>query len=303
LINFPSNNEELSLLQFLAKYQYLNISDAKHFFTSNRYYRTRIKNLITNKFIRKTKSYLVLTPLGVKYTKTKDSKNLRPNRNPNYLPRILYLSNLAAFYHNCSTVTFLPSFEVKDLECFTITSRRYIGILKINGTSYLTYHISKKHDKQYIASVVYDIQKEKQFENFIVLVDDISMINYQDFTFGLNQVLIVEDNEKNREKLKHLNSINWHSIIEQEYKKPYFSEHIYCDYEDSKGKYISYFYCFDTEKINRINQFLRVNKDKYASIICAEELKEKLQPIITKAKYNILDLAQYIEEKRNIYYE
>lgn len=50
---FPTNKDEISLIKFIAKYQYLNVSDAKYFFNSSRYYRNRIKNLIDKNFLRK----------------------------------------------------------------------------------------------------------------------------------------------------------------------------------------------------------------------------------------------------------
>lgn len=56
---FPVNNDEISLIKFIAKYQYLNVKDAKYFFNSSRYYRNRIKALIDKKFLRKIKWTLV----------------------------------------------------------------------------------------------------------------------------------------------------------------------------------------------------------------------------------------------------
>ncbi len=47
---FSTNENEISLIKFIAKYQYLNVSDAKYFFNSSRYYRNRIKNLIDKNF-------------------------------------------------------------------------------------------------------------------------------------------------------------------------------------------------------------------------------------------------------------
>lgn len=43
-----------------------------------------------------------------------------------------------------------------------------------------------------------------KYKNIIVLVNDINRINLDDFDFGLNQILVIEDNEINREKLKNL---------------------------------------------------------------------------------------------------
>ena len=303
MIKFPSNNEEMSLLEFIGKYQYLNINDTKYLFSTVKYYKTRIRNLINNHYIRKTNSHLILTTTGAQYLKSMNLTHNRINRNKLYLPRLLYISHLAAFYYNCPTVSFIPSFDIKDNSIYTITSRRYIGILNINGTTYLTYHITKNHDKKYIGSVVFDIQKEKEFQNYIIFVEDLSMINLLDFSFGYNQVLIIEDNEINREKLKYLNSVNWPSIIHKEYKNPIISEYNFCDYIDIKNKFISFFYFLDIEKINRILQFLRESKEKHADIICNKELKEMLQKIIPRAKYNVINLEKFIDRKRKIYYE
>ena len=194
--NLPNGNEEISLIKFLAKYQYLKTSDVPYFFNSKKYYRRRITTLIEKKIIKRSNSTLTLASQGKQYIKkvlNLDYNKL--NRNPTYVQRLLYISNLAAYYQNNPTVTFIPSFDLKNREILTITSRRYIGILDINGIKYLTYHISKLHDNKYIASVIFDIQKEKEFKNFIVLVDDLSKINLQDFTFGYNQVLIIKDTE------------------------------------------------------------------------------------------------------------
>ena len=72
---------------------------------------------------------------------------------------------------------------------------------------YLAYYISSNRDNKYIKSVIYDIQKERKYKNIIVFVNDIKRININDFAFGYNQVLIIEDTELNREFLKTLHSI------------------------------------------------------------------------------------------------
>ena len=37
-----------------------------------------------------------------------------------------------------------------------------------------------------------------KYRNIIILIDDINRINLNDFAFGLNQILIIEDNAINR---------------------------------------------------------------------------------------------------------
>lgn len=151
-------------------------------------------------------------------------------------------------------------------------------------------------------SIIYDIQKEKKFKNIIVLVNDINRINLNDFAFGINEVLIIEDNKKNREKLKYLHSINWSKIINDNFKnRLFFSEYNFCDYTDYKNKYVSTFYYLDTEKINRIKYFLRENKNKNAHIICNAELETELKTELPNANYMVVNLEDYIDKERNVY--
>lgn len=299
---FPNGEEEIALIKFISKYQYLNTNDAKYFFKTVDYYKKRIKSLVDKKFIKRNKSCLTLSEIGIEYTKLLGFEHNNPNRNAKYKARLLNLSNIGAFYYNCKTVKFTPSFSIKDKQTFTFTARRYIGTLDINGIEYLSYQIREEHDEKYIKAVIYDIQKEVKYKNIIVFVNDIKRINLNDFCFGINQVLIIQDTEENREKLKYLNSVNWYKAINKIYKnKAYLAEYNFCDYTDYKSKYISYFYFLDAEKINRIKYFLRENKNKNADIICTNELKEELIKELPKAHYIIVNLEEYIDKERNYY--
>lgn len=299
---FPNGEEEIALIKFVSQYQYLNTNDAKYFFKTVDYYKKRIKHLVDKKFIKRSKSYLILDELGIEYTKLLGFDYNPVNRNAKYKNRLLNLSNIGAFYHNCKTVKFTPSFSIKDKQTFTTTGRRYIGVFDINGIEYLGYQIRAEHDEKYIKSIMYDIQKEIKYKNIIILVNDIKRINFNDFCFGINQVVILQDSEENREKLKYLNSVNWYKIINEFYKnKAYLSEYNFCDYTDYKNKYISYFYFLDTEKINRIKYFLRENENKNIDIICDSSQKEELSKVFPNAHYIILSLEKYIDKERNYY--
>lgn len=123
---FPNGDEEISLVKFIAKFQYLAVNDTKYFFSTKKYYRKRITRLVEKKYLRRTKSTLVLDELGVEYCKLFNFEYTVLNRNQKYLPRLLYISNLGAFYHSANTVHFTPSFAMKDKEMFTITARKFI---------------------------------------------------------------------------------------------------------------------------------------------------------------------------------
>lgn len=299
---FPNGDEEIALIKFISQYQYLNINDVKYFFKTVDYYKKRIRHLVDKNFIRRNKNCLILGELGIEYSKLFGFEYNPINRNVKYKKRLLSLSNIGAFYHNCNSLKFTPSFSIKDKNIFTTTARRYIGIFDINGIEYLSYQIREEHDERYIKSVMYDIQKEIKYKNIIILVNDIKRINLNDFCFGINQVIVLQDTEENRERLKYLNSINWYKIINEFYKNTvYLSEYNFCDYTNYINKYISYFYFLDTEKINRIKYFLRENKHKNIDIICNNIQKEVLIKEFPNAHYIILNLEKYIDKERNYY--
>ena len=298
--NFPNGSEEISLLEFISKYQYLKSKDTKYFFSTQKYYKKRISNLVSKKYLRRIKSNLILDELGIEFAELFGFEYNKLNRNKKYLPRLLYISELAAFYNKCHNVKFTPSFDMKDKEEYTITSRKYIGVLEINGMEYLTYYFTENHNDKYLRLILYDIQKEKKYKNIIILTNDINRIKTSDFTFGMNQVLIINDTGENREKLKYIHSIDWYKIIKELFYKRYniyLADYNFCEYTDYKNKYINTFYFFDTEKINRIKYFLKENKDKNADIVCNEQLKEMLIKELPNCNYNIIDLEKYIERE------
>ena len=300
---FPNSNEEITLVKFISEYQYLNINDAKYFFKTQDYYRRRIKNLIDKKILRKLKHNLILGELGIDYAKIFNFNLNKSNRNLKYVERLERIANIGAYYYNSNTTKFTPSFSIKDKDIFTLTARRFIGIFEINGIEYLSYQISDKHDDRYIASIVYDIQRETKYKNFIIFVDNIRRIDLSNFAFGLNQVLIIEDTLQNREHLKYLNNIDWYKIIYNYFKSNIsLSEYNFCDYTNKKDLYISTFYFIDTEKINRIKYFLRENENKTAIILCNKNIENELKIHLPSAKFIPIDLEQFIDKER-IFYE
>lgn len=177
------------------------------------------------------------------------------------------------------------------------------GKMNVNGIDYLVYYVPKKRDKRYMASVIYDLEKEREYKNFIILTDDMHNVKMNDLAFGKNQVLVLEDNECNRENLKYLHSINWARIIEDYYdNKVFFAEYYFCDYTDYEQKYVSTFYFLDAEKIYRIKSFLKENNGKNADIVCSTELEEDLRKEFPNAHFVVVDLERYVEKVR-IYYE
>ena len=299
---YPNNAEEIALLSFIGKFQYLPVNDTKYFFSSEKYYRARITKLVQKKCLKRITLKLVLDESGIKFCKFINVKITPLQTNPKYIPRLVFISHLAVFYMNCNKIQFTPSIDMKDKECFTATGRRFVGLLEISGRKYLTYHILKNHDTRYKNNVIYDMQKEQEYNNMILFIDDINRFNYNDFSFGYPHVLIIENTDENKEKLKYLHCIDWYNVVKKFYgEKIFLSEHNFCDYTDNKNKYISTFYFLDIEKINRIKTFLREHENKNIDIICSFELKELIKKQLPSAHFCVINLEDYIIKETNIY--
>lgn len=152
---------------------------------------------------------------------------------------------------------------------------------------------------------MYDIEREIEYNNIIVLVDDVNRTDILNFATGHNSALVIEDNEENREKLKYLNRINWYKVIKQYFKENLsLSEYNFCDYTDYKSKYISYFQFVDVEKIWRIKLFLQENENwkyKTATIFCSKDIKNILRKEILNAEYIVIDYEKYIDKYINVW--
>lgn len=298
----PKGREEIELLKFIAKYQYLKVKDEKYFFSSSKYYRERVRRLIDCNYLNKDKLILSLDKLGFEYVKSYNYEYNYQSRNKKYIERLLRISSIGAFYHNCNQVQFIPSFSMKDKKTYTTSSRKFIGLLSINGIEHLVYYIPEIKNDEYMNSIIYDIEKENQYGNIIIFTDKKNKLKQRDFVFGLNQVLIVEDSEENREKLKYLHNVRWNNIMQKLYKQNIvISEYNFCDYTDHKNKYISTFNFYDTEKINRIKLFLRENKYKNADVICDKSIVESIKRELPDVNYYVVNLEEFTDKERKIY--
>ena len=267
---FPTNINEINLVKFIGRYQYISNNDVQYFF-NNTYYPKRIKRLVDNNILRRYNRYLVLGDNGYNFIKVLGENAVQLKYDKKYADRLKYISHIAAIYNNEKHITFLPSFEIKDKTAFTESSRKYIGILKMFGTSYLTYHISDEHTTKYINSIYYDLQRETQYKNIIILINNINRIDLKEWAFGLNSVVICEDNDKDLQELKYLQQVKWSKVIHKLYKNSvHLSEYNFCDYTDKKKKFISTFSFVDSEKLNKIDTFLKNNTEKQVDIICSE---------------------------------
>ena len=144
--------------------------------------------------------------------------------------------------------------------------------------------------------------KELKYKNVVILIDDISRINFLKFSFGLNSVIICEDTDESLKKLKYLQQINWLKILNISFKENLaLSELNFCDYTDHKNLYVSCFYFVDTEKINRISTFMQNNTNKKVDIICPKSIVKYLGSELATCNFHLIDIDKFIEKEINFY--
>ena len=140
--------------------------DAKYLFNTEQYYKRQLSELVNNDYIKKHKSgCYILSDTGKRYLKSFDYDfSSKMAYSEKYIQRQIVISFIASFYKLSKNVKFVPSFKHKDKDVFTIKSRRYIGLIRINKKEYLTYYIEKNQNSKYINSVFFDIQKSNNIK-------------------------------------------------------------------------------------------------------------------------------------------
>ena len=287
---------------FVKKYKYVKVSDFKYLYANKQYYQTKIKHWINNNYLRKIKWYIVLGAEGKKYLENLGYKCSRISYEKTYIERQKIISSFAARYYNNKKIKFIPSIDLKDKQIFTITSRRFIGILNIDKTDYLTYYITKKHDDRYVKSVIYDIRKETKLKNVIVFVEDLKKIDINNFVFGLDKLYIIPTTENNIHLLERIHRIDYQKLFFKIYKENvYLSEYAFCDYYTKSRLYIFPLIFIDTEKLSIIKFFLMENKDEKVDILYSKNISLLAIGKLKGANYKPIDFEKYVQGEFNIY--
>ena len=287
---------------FVKKYKYVKVSDFKYLYANKQYYQTKIKHWINNNYLRKIKWYIVLGAEGKKYLENLGYKCSRISYEKTYIERQRIISSFAARYYNNKKIKFIPSIDLKDKQIFTITSRRFIGILNIDKTDYLTYYITKKHDDRYVQSVIYDIRKETKLKNVIVFVEDLKKIDINNFVFGLDKLYIIPTTENNIHLLERIHRIDYQKLFFKIYKENvYLSEYAFCDYYTKSRLYIFPLIFIDTEKLSIIKFFLMENKDEKVDILYSKNISLLAIGKLKGANYKPIDFEKYVQGEFNIY--
>lgn len=273
-------------------------SDCKLIYETKDYHRKRLKILEKEKYIRRVNSlYIKLDVKGTKLIKTFGYKYNNYCRKKEYVSRLNEIAKIATITIN-SDIDFIASWNLKQNNVFTETSRKYIGKMNFLGIDRIVYYIAKDKTNTYISQIINDIQKIIKYDNIIIFLEDFMFVNEKSkFSFGKDSTLIIKPTNKNLEIMKKIKNIDWYEIVKQIYsnKEILLSNWKRANYMTTDKRYVIIMIFLDTEKIKGLNVFYRNNQkeNRKIDIITLKENEEKINEILIK-KTNIIEIDNWL---------
>ena len=144
--------------------------DCRLIYGSKDYHRKRLKVLENEKYVKRVdRLYIKLANKGTRIVKEFGYDYSFACRKKMYIERINEIARIAALSIN-STMEFMASWNLKNKNIYTETSRRYIGELKYLGQKRVVYYISKDKERVYISQIINDIQKIVKDKKVIIFI-------------------------------------------------------------------------------------------------------------------------------------
>lgn len=283
---------------FLGKYKMMLGSDCKLIYNAKDYHRKRLKVLEKEKYIRRiNKFYIKLDDRGTRMVKDFGYDYNFSCRRKEYVDRLNEVARIAALTID-SNIDFIASWNLKDNNVYTQTSRKYLGKLTYQLKDRMVYYISKDKQITYISQIINDIQKLIEYKDIIIFIENIRILNNdKSFVFGKETTLIINPTIHNLSIMRKLEKIDIYQIVKKIYndKEILLSNWKKADYMTEDRKYIILMPFIDTEKLHKLNLFYRNNQkiNRKIDIITLKENKEIIEDILTN-KSNIIEIDNWL---------
>ena len=133
---------DVELLEFLAEYKTITLNNTKYIYGTKTYQEKRICHLVKEKYLtRLTHREISLGKNGKDFL-NEIGTNIKVHcRNPNNIERLKVISDIASFTNFSNTMSFIPSWYLKDKDCPTQDSRRYLGLLTFDHNFFTVYSV------------------------------------------------------------------------------------------------------------------------------------------------------------------
>ncbi len=273
-------------------------SDCKLIYNAKDYHRKRLKVLEKEKYIRRiNKFYIKLDDRGTRMVKDFGYDYNFSCRRKEYVDRLNEVARIAALTID-SNIDFIASWNLKDNNVYTQTSRKYLGKLTYQLKDRMVYYISKDKQITYISQIINDIQKLIEYKDIIIFIENIRILNNdKSFVFGKETTLIINPTIHNLSIMRKLEKIDIYQIVKKIYndKEILLSNWKKADYMTEDRKYIILMPFIDTEKLHKLNLFYRNNQkiNRKIDIITLKENKEIIEDILTN-KSNIIEIDNWL---------
>lgn len=273
-------------------------SDCKLIYNAKDYHRKRLKVLEKEKYIRRiNKFYIKLDDRGTRMVKDFGYDYNFSCRRKEYVDRLNEVARIAALTID-SNIDFIASWNLKDNNVYTQTSRKYLGKLTYQLKDRMVYYISKDKQITYISQIINDIQKLLEYKDIIIFIENIRILNNdKSFVFGKETTLIINPTIHNLSIMRKLEKIDIYQIVKKIYndKEILLSNWKKADYMTEDRKYIILMPFIDTEKLHKLNLFYRNNQkiNRKIDIITLKENKEIIEDILTN-KINIIEIDNWL---------
>lgn len=273
------NNNDLRLLYYLARYKLMFANDAIYFYGSS-YYQKRLQQLKNANYInRYYRVYIKLTITAIRFLESQNIKCESPCRNKAYIDRLIYISRLGLELEKAN-IPIKLSWELKGKN-YTDWSRRFVGEIEIRNEKYIVYNA--RDDIQYNRTIHFDINKDLDYQNVLVLTETLNIIdNRKKFIFP-NKVVSMIVFENRIQELGKYNTLSIKKEIEKYYNlAPEESDYNIADYKIGDTNII-YMPFIDTHRVMALNSFFSLAMtDSQFDILTLEDNLDKLTELLSK---------------------
>lgn len=286
---------DMKLLQYLARFKLMLANDAIIFYGSS-YYQKRLQELKNANYITRCyKSYIKLNPASIRFLEKQGIECQTPCRNKTYIERLEFISKLGIGLIG-TDMKFKLSWELKG-KSYTDWSRRFVGEIELKNEKYLIYYA--KADTKYLRQLQFDINKDLSYQNVLILVDDLKVIDIKNQFIFPNKVSCIFLLKKRINTLAKFDKLNIEKTIENIFQKETMtSDFNTADYkvEDKNIVFMPY---IDTHRIVALNNFYSLGMtDSQLEII---SYKENFTTIIRLLSDNVKEKCTYREIKEDAY--
>ena len=293
---------DVELLEFLAEYKTITLDNTKYIYGTKTYQEKRICHLVKEKYLTRLKHReIALGKKGKEFLIEIGTEIKEHCRNQNNLERLKVISDIAAFTKFSRTMTFFPSWYLKDDDSPTKYSRRYLGVLNFDQNIYTVYSVYGQKTNKYITSIHYDLRRnERDYPRSIIFTNDIEKVLYHKKHLGVGPypLYLIEYTEFNKRIIRNYEKIR--TFMFNDLAKRH--EMNYTDYKDmdflvDNEDYLKIALFLDLNQLYVLKHAFETDRDfkNHSYLICFEKHEKYIKEIIKDCKTIIIDEAT-IEE-------